>query len=107
MSDEILWFYGFIALGKDCVGNCITYWMDFDEKKCKTMVSLDMTEEYLNEDCIRREDEYIGRDESLMYIDDDSPDSELYRQNSLTGVTCRKKCVVRLDNARYTIGNVT
>lgn len=56
-----------------------------------------MDEEYLN-------DEYIASGESLMYIDEDLPDSELCRQNSLTGVTCRKKCIVRLDNARYTIG---
>lgn len=30
--------------------------------------------------------------------------SSLYRQNSMGG-NCRRKCVVRLDGARYTIGN--
>ena len=61
------------------------------------MVSVDVSEEYLNE-------EYIGQGESLMYIDEDVQDTDLCRQNSLTGVRCRKKCVVGLDNTRYTIG---
>ena len=47
--------------------------------------------------------DFALREESLMYIDEDPDDLELLQQSSV----CRKKCIVRLDNARYTIGSLS
>ena len=48
-------------------------------------------------------EEFTMRD--MLYIDGEPQDiNSLYRQNSVGG-NCRRKCVVRLDGARYTIGN--
>ncbi|XP_052814489.1 dual specificity calcium/calmodulin-dependent 3',5'-cyclic nucleotide phosphodiesterase 1-like isoform X3 [Mya arenaria] len=61
-----------------------------------------MVTKEMSENCVNKD--YITHDE-LMYIDEDGGDGpELYRQNSYTsGMPCRKKCIVRLENARYTI----
>ena len=50
----------------------------------------------------KNEDEYNMPD--MLYIDGEMQNiNSLYRQSSVGG-NCRKKCVVRLDGARYTIG---
>ena len=42
----------------------------------------------------------------MVYIEEEVQDlNSLYRQNSVGG-TYRRKCVVRLDGARYTIGKL-
>lgn len=58
---------------------------------------METNEDYMNED-------FISSEDSLMYIDEGSEDLEICQQESISTTTCRKKCVVRLDNARYTIG---
>jgi hypothetical protein len=62
------------------------------------MVTMDTNDDCMNED-------YLSAEESLMYIDEDPDVLTLCRQNSYTEAKCRKKCVVRLDGARYTIGS--
>jgi hypothetical protein len=60
---------------------------------------METNENFMNEN-------FISGEESLMFIDEDADtdDPENCQQNSHSEAKCRKKCVVRLDGARYTIG---
>ncbi|KAL4217170.1 hypothetical protein ACF0H5_023624 [Mactra antiquata] len=56
-----------------------------------------------NEDCLN--EEFISGEDSLMFIDEGSDELGLCQEDSLNAAVCRKKCIVRLDNARYTIAD--
>jgi len=48
---------------------------------------------------------YETNDRRLMFFNERNSASPLFRQHSFTsGVPCRKRCTVRLEDARYTIG---
>ncbi|XP_053385737.1 dual specificity calcium/calmodulin-dependent 3',5'-cyclic nucleotide phosphodiesterase 1C-like [Mercenaria mercenaria] len=61
------------------------------------MVTMETNREYMKDDFTS------AAEESLVFIDDDADDLGDCQQDSYSEALCRKKCVVRLDGARYTI----
>lgn len=58
---------------------------------------METNEDFMNE-------EFISSEESLMFIDEDADELGICQQYNHSEAKCRKKCIVRLDGARYTIG---